>query len=154
MTNDKKIKSGQIMVEVLVALALVSLGIGLATLLFVGSETVVADRISSIEARFLAKEGIEAAEKILSSQVEWDNVSDGFHGLVETAGIWSFSGTEDVQGSLTRKVVINSLDDYRKETKSQVSWEGRSGKTLTVDLTSILTNWEEVVDGGGRSRLG
>ena len=152
--NSHSNVTGQIMVEVLVALALVSLGIGLATLLFVGSETVVADRISSIEARFLAKEGIEAAEKILSSQAEWDSVSDGSHGLVETAGIWSFSGTEDVYNNFTRKIVINFLDDNRKETKSQVSWVGRSGKTLTVDLTTILTNWEEVVDGGGGAGSG
>lgn len=134
---------GQILVEALVGLALVVIGIASAIVLFFSNTGVTRERNERIEARALAKEGLEAAEQIIKEN--WSAASDGPHGLSYTNGVWSFSGTEDINGIFTRSVTLTSSSSNKKEVTARVSWQTNSGENLEVTLTTLVSDWENAL---------
>ena len=139
--------TGQILVEALVGITLLVLGAGVGALLIFSGSNVYSDRFYTFHARIFAEEGVWAASSILRR--DWDAISDGSHGLQRVGNTWQFSGTSDVSGELVRFVTVSSLDSYRKELRVKVSWGASSDRSLFVEVPTLVTRWEEVVESGG-----
>ncbi|MCB9802547.1 type II secretion system protein [Candidatus Nomurabacteria bacterium] len=100
-----------------------------------------------------AQEGLEAVRSIRENSWQYieDNVGSDL-GVSQTAGLWSFSGSSDVSGGLTRVITIA---DVSRDTSGNIVSSGGSDDpltkkiTITVSgtgisdyvLTSYLTSW-------------
>jgi type II secretory pathway pseudopilin PulG len=106
------------------------------------------------EALNYAQEGLEATRMIRN--VDFLELTSGNHGVVYSAGAWSFSGTSDVIDSFyTRTVTISDvyrdasnniadtglLDPMTKKVISTVSWTWKGYLPQSVDLTTYFTDW-------------
>ena len=139
--------SGQVLMEILVGISLLVLGAGLGFTLMSGARSVLKDRTQSVSANYLADEGARAAKSILLGN--WSSVGDGTHGLLYSDGIWSFSGSQDVQDVFTRTIQVTSIDENKKEAVARVSWMADQGRGVSVEYPTVVTNWSEVLGGGG-----
>lgn len=139
--NDSK---GQVLMELLVAMAVFVLAISAITFLLLDSFLAERGSRERIQTIFLAKEGQEAARSIRDNS--WDSLTIGSHGLAVSGGQWVFQGSEDdVSDQLkdgVRKIIIESIDSDRKKIISKVSWN--STRPQEVTLVSYLTNWRKL----------
>lgn len=156
----KKIKkSGQTVVEVLIALAIFSLLVAVVTTMTTGAYGTNL-RISQREnATALVKEGLEAVRSI--RDYNWQNLVDGTYGLSYQNGYWEFSSNQEIIGSYTRKITISSLNrekDYCgtlgpggisdpdiKKVSVSVEWPIVAGKSTAIVLSSYFSNWQNPV---------
>ena len=107
-------------IEIIISSAifiLFTLGLLSAFIIFNKSYLIFGDEIRAI---FVAEEGLEAVKNI--SESNFDNLTDGIHGLDYSSGEWTFSGSADVQGIYTREIVVSSVDSETKKIVSNVSW--------------------------------
>ncbi|MFA6495160.1 MAG: hypothetical protein WC246_02430 [Candidatus Paceibacterota bacterium] len=137
-----KNRSGQVLVETMVALSVATIGIlgtmsvlaqSMATAKFVGDQYV---------ASYLAAEGIEDAKFTIDSNVL--NCS-GFSAPVPTDESLGWDGSGYVSGGtgstiFTRTVRSNSVGS-RIEVTSVVSWPVRGGGNSSVTLVDYFYNW-------------
>ena len=137
-----KNRSGQVLVETMVALSVATIGIlgtmsvlaqSMATAKFVGDQYV---------ASYLAAEGIEDAKFTIDSTVL--NCS-GFFAPAPTSESLGWDGSEYVPGGtgstiFTRTVQSNSVGN-RIEVTSIVSWPVRGGGNSSVTLVDYFYNW-------------
>lgn len=107
------------------------------------SSVLAGDRAQAV---MLAEEGQEAVRSM--KNVNFANVADGTHGLVYSNNAWVFSGTEDVSGPYTRKVIISTVDANRKNIKTIVSWQQVPGRDGEITTEGRLTNWKTVFNLG------
>ena len=91
------------------------------------------------QAAIFAEEGIEAVRNMRDES--FANLSDGTHGLAISAGQWTFSGTQDVNGIFTRQIAISTVDATTKKITSSVNWTQNGQRTGLVSLDTQLTNW-------------
>lgn len=140
-------RSGQSLVDILIGLALITLGIGFATILVFGGQSVLVDRVNETEARELARAGLNGATLIVKKN--WENTIDGNYGIIFDNGKWIFSGTSTKTGIYTIKISVKTLSIDEKEIKSTVSWEADPQRTLTVEFVTLVTNWSESILTGG-----
>ncbi len=157
---------GQSIIEVIVAVSLMIIIAGSSVIAILGSFHT--SRLAEEEsiASFLANQGIEAAQSIRNQS--WDNLTDGVHGLANATGTWSFSGSSDTDASakFTRTITISEVqrhddgyiinsggtpDPETKQVLSSVVWNFTPSRQLTVDMTSLLTNWQLSRNFGGIS---
>lgn len=89
-------------------------------------------------AQILAEEGVEAIRNIRDAG--FSNVTDGTYGLVQSGGVWTLSGSSDVNGIFTRQAVISSVDSTRKTATVTVSWP-QGAATAQTAVSSRFTNW-------------
>jgi photosystem II stability/assembly factor-like uncharacterized protein/Tfp pilus assembly protein PilV len=117
----------------------------------------VADREKAV---YLAQEGIEAAKSVRNAG--WASLANGAHGLVQSGGLWVFSGASDqtVDGTTTYTRVVTvagvnrdgsgdivtsggTLDPRTKHVTSTVSWTPPlTGTPLSVSYQTYLTHWD------------
>ncbi len=140
-------QGGQILLDVLVGLTLVTIVIAFGVILVFGGQSVLIDRETSTEAQALAEEGIDGASEILKR--EWSGTADGTYGLAFASGTWEFSGTEDVNGIYRRRVSLDTVAVDEREVISEVSWETENKRTLEVEYATKVTNWRVVLHSGG-----
>lgn len=118
--NNNERGSG--ILEIIIAVAILTLGISAATLLSFANQTLKTDSGTSSEALYKAKGALENARA--SSTAD-------FLGIVSTT-------TSD--GIYTKKLTVNDLTPCRKEVTSNITWqlEARPQKiALTTDLADI-----------------
>lgn len=132
--------AGQSLLDILIGLALITLGMGVAVILVFGGQGLLIDRNNAVEARILAHEGVVAARFII--ETDWDAVSDGSYGLLFTNGTWQLSENEDEQSIFTRSVTITTIDENIKEIVSEVNWSGGPSRPLETTLVTLVTNWQ------------
>jgi Tfp pilus assembly protein PilV len=87
----------------------------------------------------LAEEGIEATRNI--GNAAYANLVNGTHGLAQSGGVWTLSGSSDTNSVYTRQISISSVDSDRKTIVATVSWPQPGGTTSSVTLTGRMTNW-------------
>ncbi|MCP6719807.1 MAG: hypothetical protein KJI72_00570 [Patescibacteria group bacterium] len=145
--GDKRGEAGQTLVDILIGLALIALSVSFAVILVFGGQKILIDRDNAVQARVLAKEGFEAARTI--RDLDWDGLTDGEHGLTFSGGKWQFSGTSDVIGVLTRKVIVVSESSDTKRIESRVTWQTDPQREQKVELVTLLTDWQNAPPGGG-----
>lgn len=133
-------KKGQTVIEMVIGFALLLLGISFAIILVFGGQGLMLDRESSIQARAMAKEGLDAA--FFMKENDWAELSDGEHGLILSGNSWEFSGASDSRENLVRKIRVTSVDDNTKKIESEVSWSTDPLRTQKISLVTLLTNWK------------
>jgi len=143
-------QSGQSLVELLIAMGIFVLAVTAITWLIL--DVFLADRTGRERtvATFLAKEGIEAAKSIRDSN--WDSLSVGSHGLGTSGNSWIFQGIEeDISNHLKegkRKIIVESVDEDRKQVTSQITWTLTEARPQNVSLVTYLTNWSVAAAAG------
>ena len=147
MNNHEK---GQSLIELLVAMAVFVLIISAITFLVLDSY--IAHRAGREEtiATLLAEEGLEAARSIRDN--DWNDLVDGNHGIATTVDSWIFQGTEEDIDQLKegkRKIIVSSIDNSRKEVKSQITWEFSADRPREIILVTYLTHWQREIPSEG-----
>jgi type II secretory pathway pseudopilin PulG len=139
-------KNGFSIIELIVAVAIfIVVAVGSIGVL-VGSLSL--SRLAKEEgvATQLAEQGIEAVASVRDQG--WGTMASGTYGLVNTAGVWSLSGTSDITGKYTREIVISEVDAETRDVVSRVSWDFAPTRNNKVELTTRLTNWQGTSGGG------
>lgn len=141
-------RSGQSLIEVLIALSIFVVGI--ATIGFLVLDANVSSRqgVERTQATLLAKEGLEAARSIRDA--DFDNLTAGGHGIALSGNKWTFSGTSDTQDQFTRVVIVTDIDVDTKQVQSQVTWQFTQARQNSVALTDYLTDWNQTQGNAGR----
>jgi len=137
-------QSGQSLIELVVALGIFVIVISVLVFLILNSY--VAGRLASeiTQANFLAEEGLEAARSIRDNN--WQDLTNGDHGLIISGGNWQFSGTsETIDGKFTRVITVEEIDPDRKKITSKISWQFTETRPQEVQLITYLTNWQKIL---------
>ncbi|KKU91286.1 MAG: LVIVD repeat protein [Candidatus Jorgensenbacteria bacterium GW2011_GWA1_48_11] len=140
-------RSGQSLVDILIGLAIISLGISMATILVLGGQSVLVDRGNATEARALARAGVEGA--VLYVKNNWNGVSDGNYGLGFANGIWQLANSSDTQSIFNRVINVSTTAADQKQIKSIVSWLASPTRQLSVEQDTLVTNWNVIETSGG-----
>jgi len=145
--------SGQSLVELIVALAIFSIVVLSASLIFLDNITALKVGNELTEATSLVQEGLDASRSIRDNK--FSDLSNGPHGVTRASGYWEFSGSSDTTGIYTRVITISDVErdedgnvvasdgtvDVRtKKVLSSVSWDSR-GSTRSTSALSYLTDW-------------
>jgi hypothetical protein len=136
-------KHGFSVVEALLASSLFALFL----LVFVGALTYGTEggRLAGDRARaaYLAEEGIEAVRNIRDES--FANLTDGDWGLVNTSGVWEFSGSSDVTDNFfNRTVTVSTVDGSSKDVRVNVGWDQTPQRTGLVSLVMRFTDWARI----------
>jgi len=135
-----KNSQGQSLLELLIAIAIVSITLGSAIIVVFGNQSLFTDKRLAARASALAAEGLAAVKSV--AERSWDELSLGQHGLTFGSSEWQFSGTQDVTEIFTRQISITSGETNVKDIVSKVSWQTDPQRPLKVELTLRLTNWQ------------
>lgn len=140
-------ESGQSIIDILIGITIVTLVVGLSTILVFGGQSILIDRGNVSEARALTQEGIDGAKSIVKQN--WSMVVDGTYGLKVTNGIWSFVSSSDLTSIYTRTVSVQTVSTNTRKIESRVTWNPTPDRPLDVVYTTLVTNWEVAADTGG-----
>ncbi|MBI4101605.1 MAG: hypothetical protein HY443_01400 [Candidatus Nealsonbacteria bacterium] len=125
---------GQSLVELLIALGVFVVAVGIAvSLLIAGYFPGLQARENSL-ALVLAEEGMENAR--MTRDADWDGLDLGVQ-------------EEDVSSKLSegkRKTVVESAGTDRKKVTLTLSWKSFLGQDREVELKTYLTNWQRHSD--------
>ena len=145
LAKNKKVnkKFGFSLLELVLAIALFSLGsVAMATLL-IDSNISTKLGMERTEALIYAKESLGAVREIRAGVNGWDNLTIGNHGLVNVGG-WSFSSSSDlINNKYTRVVNIANgvTSTSTKDISINIFWNLNAGRVSSVLLNTVLTNW-------------
>jgi len=140
-------KNGFALLELLLAIALFSLGVAAAGLLNLDASLAANRSADETQALLLAEEGLAAARALRNG--DFDNLAAGTHGIVESGGAFMLSGSFDMTGPFRREVRIADVDSDTKRIESEIAWQGAGGREGAVVLTTYLTDWEQTQGEGG-----
>lgn len=126
----KNIMRGIATLEVLIAFAIITLGIGASILLIFGNQTSSASNQTSIEAVSLSQKILEEARA--QARFDFQSVVPNLHTTIALGSTL-----------YTKSLEVSQTDFFTKEVSSVVSWE-ESGKSLFVRLSTLLSNPEGV----------
>lgn len=146
------ISQGFSLVEILVGLAILSIGVTSALVLISQQQFLAVNKEENFRAQALASEGLEAVKAI--AQKDWSSLTEGEHGLIFSSGEWQFSGNQDLNDIFTRKIIIIEVDSKTKQVTSQIEWAAASQQNFNIKLLTILTDWEVVLESGGSPESG
>jgi prepilin-type N-terminal cleavage/methylation domain-containing protein len=136
----KNKKEGFSLLELILAIAIFSLGSVAMSTLLIDSNITTRLGTERTEALFYAKEGIEAVRSIRDNS--WAGLEIGTHGLDNSGVAWAFSGAlEEINGKYTRTVEVSSVSTSTKNVSVNISWNITSGRTASTTLETVLTNW-------------
>ncbi len=163
-TKNKKASSGQALVEVMVAVSVLTVGfLGIVSLLSnaLGLNRTIADNYT---ATYLAAEGIEVAKNILDANIVqkqgWSQgfadgdyeldyaskalvpfVPDNFLKLDPATGLYSYGGS--VPTPFSRRVSIKLVSGNEIQVNSEVKWLGRGAANFSVNLEDHFFSWRQ-----------
>ena len=142
---------GQSLIELLVALTIITLALASVFMLFSGSQISTTDSGNSAQALTLAQEGIAASRALRESS--WATLADGAHGLAFQNGQWQFVGTSDTTTIFTRTMTVSTIDANTKKIVTRIAWTIDPLRPQEIILTEQLTNWPQLAaqQGGGLS---
>jgi prepilin-type N-terminal cleavage/methylation domain-containing protein len=145
MKHTRRFYSGYSLIEIMIALALFSMiSSGVLALLFSDRFVRFAGE-QSIGVSQYAEEGAEAVR--MMREQRWSNLADGTFGLVKSGSDWILQGTSDTRNGMTRQIIITSRDANSKIIKSQVTYTAFGGRTATVSVPVMLTDWRDAIPG-------
>jgi len=165
-------QKGQSIIEIIIALALFVIIAGSAAVAILSSFTTTRLAKEETQASMFANQGLEAVQSIRNQ--DWDNLTNGNHGLVGSSSIWAFSGISDDpdgSGKFSRIIAISdvyrdpdgqigtpggTLDPTTKLIQATVTWDFTPSRTNAVSLSIYLTDWQRGrnVPGAGAPQFG
>lgn len=158
-----RISRGQSVIELIVAVAIFAIIAATSVTAILSSFSTTRLAQEETQAALLAVEGFEAVESIRNQ--DWNNVTNGNHGLSISGGNWVLSGTSDTTGKFIRVITITDVlrdtngniassgiaDDETKYITARVTWNFTPTRQNTVEMISYLTNWQEGRSSGDTS---
>ncbi|MFC1802141.1 fibronectin type III domain-containing protein [Patescibacteria group bacterium] len=143
-----KLNKGQGLIEVLVAISVFVIGVVTISILMIDASFASRQGNERTQAVLLAREGLEVARALRDE--DFDNLTNGSHGIALSSGQWIFSGTSDTQDQFTRVVEVSNVGDGdNKRIDSTVAWDFSEGREGEVTLTSYLSNWTQTRGNAG-----
>ena len=145
----KLIHKGFSVIEVVIAssmLIILAIGLTSAYLLFQKSYLFNGNQNRAL---MIAEETLEAVRNIADN--DFNLVLQGTYGLTTNNGSWNFYGSSDIVGQYTRSVTISNFegDDNVKKVVARVYWQKNNLTTSTVELITVITNWQRPFSAGG-----
>jgi prepilin-type N-terminal cleavage/methylation domain-containing protein len=138
--NKPSTNRGFSLLEVLLAIAIFSLLIGvLVGAPLYGEEAVVLSGARG-RATALAEEGLEAVRNLRDAN--YTNLTPGTYGLAITDNHWTLGSAPDTTGIFSRQLTITTLSENTMQITSTVTWQWTIGRTSSVTLTTYLTHWK------------
>ena len=151
------LNKGQSLIEVIVAVSIFIIIATTGAVAVLGSFSTTRQGKEQTQATFLAREGIEAVDSIRNQS--WNFLVNGAHGLSNSSGLWSFSGSsdKDPSGKFSRVVTISDIqrngdgdvvssggtvDPNTKAVRVIVTWNFTPARTNSIEFNSLLTNWQ------------
>lgn len=123
--------TGQSVIEVLVALALLAIGLIAAIIVVFGGQSLSIDTRQNQKAIAIARENLEFAE---------DEARQDFHGI-------AYSSSTD--GIFLKEIIVEPVSSDMTKIVSRVSWQIDPLRTQKIELTTLVTNWKlEQATGG------
>lgn len=140
-------KSGQSLIELLVAMAILVIVMAASFQLFFGGQRLLSDTVNSNLAYDYAQEGIDALRSIRDR--DWFELDNGTYGLEfhKQSLEWVFaSSAEDTKDLFTRSVEIAALNDNLKIATTTIEWEVELGRVQTIVIVEQLARWENLTE--------
>lgn len=147
MTTQATTERGFSLIEVLLALTIVTLTATALVYLTLDSMTSIRASYERVQATYLAQEGIEVIK--MFADEDMDQVTTGVHGLAFTGGVWSLSSSSDTTDGYTRQVTITDVATDTKQVVSNVTWPITPARTGNVSFTRGLTDWNNTEGDAG-----
>lgn len=124
---------GQSTIEILVALAVLMLSVSTIISVAFGNQSAVTDSQNRRQAILLASESLEDARAL---------------SRINFAGVVSASSSD---GIFTATLTVSDIDPYTKKADSKVVWQAAPLSYRSVELSTLLTNWQaqDLIDGTG-----
>ncbi len=123
-------KRGQTILELIIALAIIVVGISAAVVVFFGGQSLQVDTQLGNEASYLARELLEQARF---------QARQGFSVLASSSS---------TQGIYTKETIIQGIDANTKKVIARISWQTDPARPQKVEVVSILTDWRNVAPPG------
>lgn len=133
-------ESGQMLVEVLIALTLFVVIISAVIIFFFNGQLSALSASKTREALDIARNGIEASRFIRDA--DWANMVNGQYGLEFTGSQWQFNGTSDTTGDYTRVITITSPDTNVRQVVSRVFWQDERFGQQEIEIATLLADWQ------------
>lgn len=122
---------GQLIVEILVAIALLAVAVASAATVIFGGQKMTLSSERATEALSLARQSLEQATAVARGD---------FTGLVSSTS---------TNNGYTTLVTVTDVSATRKDVKVNVSWQADSINTEQVSLSSSVANWQGPSQTGG-----
>lgn len=127
---------GQSTLEILIALAIITISISAVILVSFGSQSVLIDSQYNNTALYLAKENLEKTRAEARQNFNAAN------------------STSTTDGVYIKEIIIENLETYKKKIISRVSWQNDLLRPQKIELTTILADWKSAMppdpnDSGG-----
>lgn len=155
MPIDLKNKSGQSLIELLVAMGVFILVISSTMFLTLDSHLANRQGGERTKAAFFAEAGLSGASSIANQA--WKFLTDGEHGLDYSGGYWQWQGNSDIlDGRFVRRLSVEpvyrdaageiaatggTIDFDTKKISSLVTWDFTTSRPSEVLVAAYLTNW-------------
>ncbi len=133
-------ESGQMLVEVLIALGLFVIIMAGVIIFFFNGQLSAITTGKAREALGIARNGIEATRFL--RDVDWINMLDGQYGLQFENNQWQFNGTSDTTREFTRVVYITTYETNIKQIVSRVTWQDDRLGEQEVKIATLLSDWQ------------
>jgi Tfp pilus assembly protein PilV len=133
---------GQSMVEILIAIGVMTIGITASISVLTIVEKGMLQTSLEMQAVFYAEEGVQAVISI--SDRSSTDVALGTYGLAiqQTSPVeWILSGTSDTMNGMTRVVTVTAYDTDTKKVDVTVTWHPAPNRTATVKEQVLITDW-------------
>ncbi|MBI4138533.1 hypothetical protein HY479_00075 [Candidatus Uhrbacteria bacterium] len=137
-----RVRSGQSLVEILLAITVFLFGVVTLGVLYLDATATHRKGVDRGKGVAYALEGLEAVRSIRDRS--FASLATGTHGLLLLNNQWTLSGTSDTQDAFTRTVQISGPDGDTKYVTSTVTWAFSPTITDSVTFTTRITNWRKV----------
>lgn len=135
--------SGQALIELIIASAVFLTACGAVVSLVLTVRALVVDASQAAQASDYADEGIVIARTIRN--LGWSQLTDG---PVNNSGAFlGFIPYNSNLGAYNRTITVKSLTADEKLVSSTVTWPETTGRTGTITLSAILTDWADTAPG-------
>ncbi len=146
ISKNKQLRGGSdgmSLLEVLLAVAVFTVGIGTVAHLFVGSYYSSIHSVEKNQALLIAKEGVEAVRSMKDD--DFENVEERTEDGIEiNGGVWAFkSGADVIDDKYTREIDVAEIDSGTWEVTVTVSWQPLRGEESEVRIIEQMTAWRE-----------
>jgi prepilin-type N-terminal cleavage/methylation domain-containing protein len=133
-------QKGQSLVEVILALAIFTIGAAAVAYLLIISQSSVRLRLERVQAMALAEEGIELVSIIAENNLAL--LPDGVHVINLSSGIPVIDEGNGVSGIFTRTISVTSTASTSKSVTARVVWSFPSSQAQGVEFTRLFTDWQ------------
>lgn len=124
-------KSGQSVVEILIALAIFAMVISAIIAVSFGGQSLSLDAETANEALYIAEENLETAKA--NAKKDWNSIVNS-------------SSTVEIY---THELIVQDISNFEKLVTSRVTWSTDPVRTQAIELQALLTALEVIADLGG-----